>query len=126
MLGGVKCLLPSQNESDSAAAWKTRWRYLPGDTHPADKVHPEVVEAMQELDIDLSHRVPQKVSTAALNECDAVLTMGCSTLELDAEVEVRDWGLDDPHGQDIDRVREIGSEIEGRVTDLFDEFFGDE
>lgn len=52
--------------------------------------------------------------------------MGCSTLELDASVEVRDWALDDPHGQDIDRVREIRGEIEGRVTDLFDEFFGDE
>lgn len=99
---------------------------LTGGTHPADEVHPEVVEAMQELDIDLSNRVPQEVSTAALNECDVVLTMGCSTLELDAAVEVRDWALDDPHGQDIDRVREIRSEIEGRVTDLFDEFFTDE
>lgn len=99
---------------------------LTGGTHPADEVHPEVVEAMRELDIDLSHRVPQKVSTAALNECDVVLTMGCSTLELDAEIEVRDWNLEDPHGQDIDRVREIRSEIEGRVTNLFDVFFGDE
>ena len=99
---------------------------LTGGTHPADEVHPEVVESMQELDIDLSGRVPQEVSTARLNECDVVLTMGCSTLDLDASVEVRDWALDDPHGQDIDRVREIRDEIEARVTDLFDEFFGDE
>lgn len=99
---------------------------LTGGTHPADEVHPEVVEAMQELDIDLSGRAPQEVSKAALNECDVVLTMGCSTLELDAAVEVRDWALDDPHGQDIDRVREIRSEVEGRVTDLFDEFFGND
>ena len=99
---------------------------LTGGTHPVDEVHPEVVEAMRELDIDLSNRVPQEVSTAALNECDVVLTMGCSTLELDAAVEVRDWALDDPHGQDIDRVREIRSEIAGRVTDLFDEFFTDQ
>jgi protein-tyrosine-phosphatase len=99
---------------------------LTGGTHPADEVHPEVVEAMEERNIDLSDRVPQEVSTAALNECDVVSTMGCSTLELDAAVEVRDWALGDPHGQDINRVREIRSEIEGRVTDLFDEFFGDE
>lgn len=97
-----------------------------GGTHPADEVHPEVVEVMRELDIYLSDRSPQEVSTEALNECDVVLTMGCSTLELDAAVEVRDWALDDPHGQDIDRVREIRGEIEGRVTDLFDEFFSDE
>jgi protein-tyrosine-phosphatase len=99
---------------------------LTGGTHPADEVHPEVVEAMRELDIDLSDRVPQEVSTETLNDCDVVLTMGCSTLELDASVEVRDWALDDPHGRDIDRVREIRGEVKGRVTDLFDEFFGDE
>lgn len=97
-----------------------------GDTHPADEVHPKVVEAMQELNIDLSDRVPPEVSTAALNECDVILTMGCSTLELDAAVEIRDWALDDPHSQDIDRVREIRAEIEARVTSLFDEFFDDE
>lgn len=99
---------------------------LTGGTHPADEVHPVVVEAMKELDIDISDHVPREVSTETLNECDVVLTMGCSTLELDASVEVRDWALDDPHGQDIDRVREIRNEIERRVTDLFTEFVGDE
>lgn len=97
-------------------------KIVTGGTHPADEVHPEVVEVMRELDIDLSDRVPQAVSTEALNECDVVLTMGCSTLTLDAAVEVRDWALDDPHGRDIDRVREIRGEIEGRVSALFDEF----
>lgn len=97
-------------------------RILTGGTHPADEVHPEVVDAMRELDIDLSDRVPREVSTEELNECDVVLTMGCSTLELDAAVEVRDWALDDPHDQDIDRVREIRDEVEERVSDLFDEF----
>jgi protein-tyrosine-phosphatase len=48
--------------------------------------------------------------------------MGCSTLELDADVEVRDWALEDPHGRSIERVREIRDEIEGRVADLFDEY----
>ena len=97
-------------------------KIVTGGTHPADEVHPEVVEVMRELDIDLSDRVPQAVSTEALNECDVVLKMGCSTLTLDAAVEVRDWALDDPHGRDIDRVREIRGEIEGRVSALFDEF----
>lgn len=97
-------------------------KIVTGGTHPADEVHPEVVEVMRELDIDLSDRVPQAVSTEALNECDVVLTMGCSKLTLDAAVEVRDWALDDPHGRDIDRVREIRGEIEGRVSALFDEF----
>ncbi|QOS13417.1 arsenate reductase (glutaredoxin) (plasmid) [Haloferax gibbonsii] len=95
---------------------------LTGGTHPADEVHPEVVEAMQEVGIDISTQEPQEVSTGELNECDVVATMGCSTLELDADVEVRDWALDDPHGQDMETVRAIRDEIEQRVTDLFDEY----
>jgi hypothetical protein len=41
--------------------------------------------------IVLSDRVPREVATEELNECDVVATMGYSTLELDADVEVRDW-----------------------------------
>ncbi|WP_372910568.1 low molecular weight phosphatase family protein [Salinigranum sp.] len=98
---------------------------LTGGTHPADEVHPEVVEAMQEVGIDLSDRTPRDVSTEELSECDVVVTMGCSTLELDADVDVRDWALDDPHGQSIERVREIRDDIEERVSALFDEFTGE-
>jgi len=95
---------------------------LTGGTDPADEVHSEVIEAMRELGIDLSDRVPQAVSEEELNSCTVVATMGCSTLELDADVEVRDWALDDPHGQSIERVREIRDDIEQRVSDLFDEY----
>ncbi|WP_193310217.1 low molecular weight phosphatase family protein [Halorubrum halophilum] len=97
-------------------------RVLTGGTHPADEVHPEVVEAMAELDVDLSDRVPRAVSTAELNDATVVATMGCSTLELDADVEVRDWALDDPHGQSVDEVRQIRDEIRQRVSALFDEY----
>jgi len=98
-----------------------------GGTHPADHVHEEVVTVMDEIGIDLSDRTPRAVSTETLNACDVVATMGCSTLELDADsVEVRDWALDDPDGQDLDAVRAIRDEIEMRVSDLFDEFVGDE
>ncbi|QGA84346.1 low molecular weight phosphatase family protein [Halomicrobium sp. LC1Hm] len=95
---------------------------LTGGTHPAEHVHEEVSTVMQERDIDLSDRTPREVSTDELESCDTVATMGCSTLELDAEdVDVRDWALDDPHGQDLDAVREIRDEIERRVEALFDE-----
>ena len=100
-----------------------RVEIVTGGTHPADEVHPEVVEAMGELDIDLGDRVPREVSTAELDACDVVATMGRSTLTLADGVEGRDWALDDPHGQDVERVREIRDEIEGRIVALFDEFF---
>ncbi|NKE37458.1 low molecular weight phosphatase family protein [Natronococcus sp. JC468] len=100
---------------------------LTGGTHPAESVHEEVVTVMQERDLDLSDRTPQEVSTDELESCDVVATMGCSTLELDAEdVDVRDWALDDPHGQDLDTVREIRDDVERRVEALFDEVIQDE
>ncbi|CCQ34275.1 arsenate reductase [Halorhabdus tiamatea SARL4B] len=95
-----------------------------GGTHPADSVHDEVVETMAEIGMDLADRQPREISTPALNECDVVATMGCSTLELEADVEVRDWALPDPDGQDQERVREIREQVEARVSALFDEWFG--
>ena len=99
---------------------------ITGGTHPADHVHEEVVESMAELDIDIGDRVPREVSTEELDACDVVATMGCSTLELDADVDVRDWALDDPDGKDPEGVRAIRSEIEANVSALFDELFGEE
>ena len=100
-----------------------RVEIVTGGTHPAEHVHDEVVEAMLELDIDLSDRTPREVSTAELETCDVVATMGCSTLQLDAnDVDVRDWALTDPDGKDADAVREIRDEIEGLVAALFDEY----
>lgn len=98
---------------------------LTGGTHPAETVHDEVLEAMAELDVDLSDREPREVSTEELESCDVVVTMGCSTLELDADVDVRDWALEDPHGRSVDEVRAIRDEIEERVTALFDERFAE-
>ena len=92
-----------------------------GGTHPADEVHPEVVETMREVDIDISDREPRAVSTEELESCDVVATMGCSTLELDAETDVRDWALPDPDGEPPERVREIREEVREHVLSLFDE-----
>jgi len=98
---------------------------ITGGTHPADRVHDGVVDAMADVGIDLSGRAPREITEAELRSCDYVATMGCSTLDVGAVgegVDVRDWALEDPDGKDPDRVREIRDEIEGRVTALFDEF----
>ena len=97
---------------------------LTGGTHPADHVHEEVVDVMQENGVDLSDRTTRNISTEELESCDYVATMGCSTLELDAnasDVDIRDWALEDPDGQDLDAVRAIRDDIEARVQALFDE-----
>jgi len=95
---------------------------LTGGTRPADEVHPEVIEAMRERDIDLSDRVPRPVSDDQLNSCTVVATMGCSTLELAPGVDERDWALADPHGRSMEEVRAIRDDIEQRVSALFEEF----
>lgn len=97
---------------------------LTGGTHPADHVHDEVIDVMCEDGFDLSDRTPRKISTEELESCEYVATMGCSTLDLDADassVDVRDWALDDPDGQDLDSVREIRDEIRDGVSALFDD-----
>jgi protein-tyrosine-phosphatase len=97
---------------------------LTGGTHPADGVHEVVVTVMDEVGLDLSTKVPRAVTTEELESCDYVATMGCSTLELDAdasEVDVRDWALTDPDGLPLERVREVRDEVRERVSALFDE-----
>lgn len=97
---------------------------LTGGTHPADSVHDVVVKVMEEEGFDLADRRPREITTRELESCDFVATMGCSTLELDADgstVDVRDWDLDDPAGKDPDEVRDIRADARRRVRELFDE-----
>jgi protein-tyrosine-phosphatase len=93
-------------------------------TDPADSVHEEVVEVMVERGFDLSDRTSREVTPEELQDCEYVITMGCSPEDVCPATwsgENRDWGRDDPDGSDLDEVRAIRDEIEGRVTDLFDE-----
>jgi protein-tyrosine-phosphatase len=97
---------------------------ITGGTQPADHVHEEVIEVMDEEGFDLRDRTPRDVTPEELQAVDYVITMGCSAEDVCPATwngENRDWGLDDPDGQGIDAVREIRDEIEGRVVDLFDE-----
>ena len=101
-----------------------RVEILTGGTHPADAVHDEVIDVMDEIGFDLSDRTPREITLDELSSCDCVATMGCSTLDVGdvgEDVDICDWDLDDPDGQDVERVREIRDEIEGRVEALFDE-----
>jgi arsenate reductase len=95
-----------------------------GGTRPADHVHPEVVEAMADVGIDLSDRTPRDVTVEELRRSDLVVTMGCSADDVCPAGwggETRDWGLDDPDGRPPTEVAAIREEIERRVEALFDE-----
>jgi arsenate reductase len=91
-------------------------------TEPAERAHPEVVEAMNEIGIDLSTRVPRKLSTDDSLWADVVVTMGCGdACPYVPGVRYIDWELDDPKGQPAAEVRATRDEIERRVGELVDE-----
>jgi arsenate reductase len=97
---------------------------LTGGTHPAEYVHEEVIEVMREEGFDLSERTPREITSEELRSCEYVATMGCSTLDVDEDnptVDIRDWDLPDPNGQDLETVRQIRDEVNRRMVALFDE-----
>ena len=95
-------------------------------TTPADHVHPGVVEAMNELNIDLSARKPQKLSDELAREADVVVTMGCGDeCPYIPGKRYIDWDLPDPSGLPVDRVRDIRDDIAKRVKTLIDQLGDD-
>jgi arsenate reductase len=91
-------------------------------TTPADRVHPEVIEAMDELGIDLDGRRPRKLSRSDAEWADVVVTMGCGDeCPYIPGKRYLDWDLTDPKGQPVEAVRATREEIERRVRALVEE-----
>ncbi|MEA2273301.1 MAG: hypothetical protein QOI98_2009 [Solirubrobacteraceae bacterium] len=88
-------------------------------TRPAERVHPEVIEAMHELGIDIAGRQPGKLTLALAQQADVVVTMGCGDECPVVPGALRlDWDLPDPSGRPLDEVRATRDEIAGRVDAL--------
>lgn len=91
-------------------------------TRPAERVHPEVVEAMAELGVDVGDRKPHRLSTADAEWADVVVTMGCGDeCPYLPGKRYLDWDLPDPKGRPLEEVRTIRDEIERRVQGLLGE-----
>jgi protein-tyrosine-phosphatase len=92
---------------------------LSAGTTPAEHIHPEVVEVMREVGIDLSDRHPQLLTTELARQADLIVTMGCG----DACPYVPgkryvDWDLPDPKGRPLKEVRATRDDIARRVQQL--------
>jgi arsenate reductase len=91
-------------------------------TTPANHVHPEVVEAMSELGIDLAGRLPRKLTDEDAEWADVVVTMGCGDeCPFIPGRRYLDWDLPDPKGRPLEEVRATRDEIERRVEELLGE-----
>lgn len=110
----------SQALFEQAAAG--RHHALSAGTTPGDRVHPEVVEVMRELGIDLSDRRPQLLTRELAQQADVVITMGCGDqCPYIPGKRYLDWELPDPKGRPIQDVRASRDEIAKRVHKLLAE-----
>jgi arsenate reductase (thioredoxin) len=99
-----------------------RHRALSAGTTPGDRVHPEVVQVMRELGIDLADRVPHALTTELAEQADVVVTMGCGDeCPYIPGKRYLDWDLEDPQGRPLDEVRATRDEIDRRVRELVEE-----
>jgi protein-tyrosine-phosphatase len=107
--------------SQMAAAF---WEQLGGrarsaGSHPAERVHPEVVEAMRETDLDVAGRTPRQLTDDDAAWAEVVVTMGCGdACPFIPGRRYLDWDLDDPAGKDLDTVRAVRDEIRHRISEL--------
>ena len=95
-------------------------------TLPSSKINPVVVEAMKERGINLSDYKPKMLTDKMIENADYVVTMGCRAqdvcpkpLVVKMEKKLVDWQIQDPKDKPIEEVREIRSEIETKVIELF-------
>jgi arsenate reductase (thioredoxin) len=120
------CLHNAGRSQMSAALFEQaadgRHHALSAGTMPAQRVHPEVVEVMRELGIDLADRRPQLLTRELAEQADVVVTMGCG----DACPSIPgkryiDWQLPDPKGRPLEEVRATRDDIAHHVAALADE-----
>jgi arsenate reductase len=96
-----------------------RARAVSAGTDPADRVHPVVVDVMNEAGIDLRASSPQRLTGALAGGARLMVTMGCGeACPYVPGLEVDDWPLDDPKGRPVEDVRRIRDEIRERVAAL--------
>ncbi len=123
------CLHNAGRSQMSAALFERaaggRHRALSAGTTPADRVHPEVVEVMDELGIDLRDRTPRLLTRALAQEADVVVTMGCGdACPYIPGKRYVDWDLADPKGRPLEEVRATRDDISRRVEALVAELDG--
>jgi arsenate reductase len=92
-------------------------------TSPASEVDPIVIKLMQEIGIDISGNRPKMLTQEMIEQADEVITMACGVEGVCPVTftETEDWGLEDPKGEPIEKVREIRDVIKERVIRLLED-----
>ena len=99
----------------------TNYKAISAGTKPSSNINPVVVDAMNEVGIDISNQKSKDITEDMMRNSTTIVNMGCMekdscpTLFLN---NVIDWNLEDPKGKSIQDVRPIRDEIEQRVKQL--------
>ncbi len=89
---------------------------------PADTINPAVIEAMAEIGVDMSEEFPKPLTDEVVRAADVVITMGCGdACPIYPGKRYKDWALEDPAGQDLETVRQIRDDLDGRIRVLVGE-----
>lgn len=89
---------------------------------PKDSINPLAVQVMAEEGIDIANQQPKILTNQAVQESDAIITMGCGdACPFYPGKRYEDWVLEDPAGKDIETVRLIRDEIKVKVMALLSE-----
>ena len=111
--------------SQMAAAWfnaladENKARAISAGTNPGTRVHPEVLQAMREVGIELDGATPRRLTDELAAGAAILITMGCGE-QCPHVPGLRhlDWPLEDPKGKPVERVREIREEVKRLVLEL--------
>jgi len=88
-------------------------------SQPKDSVNPVVAQVLAERGLSADAESPTLLDNGAVSQADVVITMGCGeTCPFVPGKRYEDWVVDDPAGQDLDTVRRIVDDVDGRVRDL--------
>jgi arsenate reductase (thioredoxin) len=111
--------------SQMAAAWfnlladPSKARAISAGTEPGTRIHPEVLNVMAEVGIDLSGAEPRRITDEIASEAAMLITMGCGeACPVVPGLRREDWPLEDPKGKPLPRVRQIRDEIRALVAAL--------
>ncbi len=97
----------------------TKAKAVSAGTEPGTRVHPEVLEVMREVGIDLSDAQPQKLTQELAEGASLLVTMGCGEkCPYVPGLRRDDWPLSDPKGRPLDEVRKTRDEVRSRVQAL--------
>jgi protein-tyrosine-phosphatase len=99
-----------------------RVRVMSAGSTPAREVNTVAVQAMEELEIDMSGEFPKPVTDEVVQAADVIITMGCGeACPVYPGKRYLDWDVADPAGQPLGVVHAIRDDIRRRVEDLLTE-----